>query len=537
MAGKTNWYNMAYFDFADRLDYSINVQREVDRFTFIDNQLYGLYSVFGSGVISGWEVFDNGFDEVTGISIGITSGSGVLKNIALQTFASEFLNAIMPSTTLYVYVVSTGSTTSDRSVNFIASVSLLSGLAVKLATIVTSENGITSIDNTDRTNIGFEQTILNAVNSHKHRGTPTKIDLEKETKNLLSGAYLESFDASKVTTGIFDQDRIPVLNHNDLNGIGIITHAQLDTFTQSLSSLNQGLLGELSTVNQLHQILFLKTKYTSVDQYFDNELAYLPAYSPDSVVDFDATSALINKTQGCIIGLPVTSNDTYFFTNDFTLPSPIKRIILSSHKHVPSGSAIIFGINTTNSVTFTDYQTITEDRLNDVSGFSNNLRIGIKFTYNSTYDPFDPYSFTFEDFIEFMFVNSSLSTVDFHFRIRFYTDAALSNLYYTAYSANDQEGWLINDTISIPSTGYPIAAGGSVTASLFPDLSVFQPFQLYYIAIDAWDGSVFTSETTGYTFITRHGSGFCDQYGYLPQVKNFACMFELEDNKKVKLNL
>ena len=114
----------------------------------------------------------------------------------------------------------------------------------------------------------------------------------------------------------------------------------------------------------------------------------------------------------------------------------------------------------------------------------------------------------------------------------------MSHLFYTAFSSNDkQEGWLVNDTLSVPPEGYLIEPDGSIVVTYFPDLSLFHPFVVYYLNIDAWDGTSFSSETVGYTFITERGSSICDQYGYLPQVKNFACMFSLENDEKVKLNL
>jgi hypothetical protein len=54
MAGATRKYGIAFFDFGDPLNSRINAQLEVDRFVLIDEQLFGLYSIFGDGVISGW---------------------------------------------------------------------------------------------------------------------------------------------------------------------------------------------------------------------------------------------------------------------------------------------------------------------------------------------------------------------------------------------------------------------------------------------------------------------------------------------------
>ena len=43
MASKTNFYDMAYFDFGDILNSGISAALEIDRFLLIDKQLYGIY--------------------------------------------------------------------------------------------------------------------------------------------------------------------------------------------------------------------------------------------------------------------------------------------------------------------------------------------------------------------------------------------------------------------------------------------------------------------------------------------------------------
>ena len=56
MAGSTPFFGLSYFDFRDRLDTLINVRKEIDRFMLIDKQLYGMYLIFGNGIIEGWEI-------------------------------------------------------------------------------------------------------------------------------------------------------------------------------------------------------------------------------------------------------------------------------------------------------------------------------------------------------------------------------------------------------------------------------------------------------------------------------------------------
>ena len=69
---------------------------------------------------------------------------------------------------------------------------------------------------------------------------------------------LEGIDASKITSGQFDIDRMPLLDHNDLDNNGLLTHAALDSFVNSLSQNNKELLGEIASTNLLKSIIFWK---------------------------------------------------------------------------------------------------------------------------------------------------------------------------------------------------------------------------------------------------------------------------------------
>jgi len=192
---------------------------------------------------------------------------------------------------------------------------------VRIARVSTGANSILYIDNNTRDLIGFEEIIQTAINEHKHRGTPSKIDLEDEVRNQLPGARLEGIDASKITSGQFDIERIPLIDHNDLDNNGLLTHAALDSFVQTLSQNNKELLGEITSVNLLKLLLFWKYNYIDVDEHFVNELAIIPGISPNSFIDFNASKANINLINNCISGVPARSgiftsvfwNDTFSF--------------------------------------------------------------------------------------------------------------------------------------------------------------------------------------------------------------------------------
>ena len=303
--GQTRYYGISFFDFGDDLNTPLNAQKEIDRFVLIDKQIYGLYNVFGNGVISGWDVQDGGYVEESGISISIDPGIGIIKYIAAQIDVTSGVSFLPSNSTVDIYAVLRDSTTRDRIVDFIASlVDLNNENAIKLARVVTGDNIILSIDNTVKTLIGFEAIIQDEINQHKHTGIPTKINLRNEVKNQLPGSRIEGIDASDVVSGRFDIDRIPIVDHNDLENNGMLTHAALDSFVRTLSQNNTELLGEIASVNLLRSLIFLKYIYNNVDEHSINELILIPGISSNSYIDFISSTCNINLEEGCLSGYP-----------------------------------------------------------------------------------------------------------------------------------------------------------------------------------------------------------------------------------------
>ena len=303
--GTTKYFSLAFFDFGDQLDSALNVSKEIDRFVLIDKQLYGLYSIFGNGVIEGWSVTDGGVGQEDGISVNISNGLGIINFIASQTDLPGDLVNIPPNSVSYIYAILTGNTTRTRAISFNRSTSPFSSSnAILLAKVVTSSNAVAIIDNTVRDLISFEQIIQDKIDEHKHRGTPSKIDLQEEVKNQLPGSRIENIDASKITSGVLEAGTIPLIDHNELENKGLLTHAALDSFVRSLSQNNKELLGEISTTNLLKTAIFLKYIYAEVDEQWINEFILIPGISPDSFIDFSASTANIDLENQCISGRP-----------------------------------------------------------------------------------------------------------------------------------------------------------------------------------------------------------------------------------------
>ena len=229
MAGSTRHYGMGFFDFGDPLGTDFAGQVEVDRFIFIDKQLYGLMSVFGNGVIEGWEVTAE--DNFT---LAISAGFGNINFVSARTEFPGSIRDVPPNTINYVYAKLNQRTRLSENIEFV--LSPISNINdpnfIILARVVAGPLGIESIDNSLRQEIGFLELIKAAIKRHKHRGgslNPSKIDLSSEVKGQLPSFRIADFDAEKVTTGTFDLARMPLIDHQDLQNVGLLTHPQLDT--------------------------------------------------------------------------------------------------------------------------------------------------------------------------------------------------------------------------------------------------------------------------------------------------------------------
>ena len=353
----------------------------------------------------------------------------------------------------------------------------------------------------------------------------------------------------------------------------------------------------------------------------------------------------------------VTAEATHFFTTNFILGSKLPKGILTSQKLVPVAADIIFGLNTTNSIDWSEYQVVDENRLFDVNQAGENMRVGIRLISPTRsgltpaeFDEYGPYgtslfintidfdflnpgstasfnfritiyedinltreifqifsedntdgfsadgealttdgktvnsgsstriifavpgsakikcntfyfvkiethdgntfdiisdtnSFTtgctasFIDNIDFDFTNTVGSTNNFHFRIRFYEDGERTMLFKTVFSGNDTDGWFANSN-QLSTSGIETSNGSSTSMLYRATLNDFEPNVIYYLTIDAFDGSNFSLDSNSFTFLARDVSSliYCGSYFDVPVVNNFGIMFELENKQFLTLN-
>lgn len=515
MAGKTPFLDLAFFDFADQLDSGINIRHEINRFLTIDKQLFAVYQIFGDGVINGWEVFDNGYGA-NGISIGITEGFGIIRSLAIETTYPATLEGLPPNSILYVYVIAKGSSVSNRSASFLVSQSDTSSNGIKLAKITTSQNGILTIDNNNRQSISLIDSVNTLIDNHKHRGTPTKIDLTNEVKNKITEANIDVLDANILTSGYISPSLIPSLKHGDLENSGVLTHAQLDSLYTDITETNQTLFGEIATTNLIKLILFRKYISSDVDQYFINSFNYIPNITPQSFIDFENTTAHVDFITNTITGNQATSDPSYFFTSNITLPAkPIKGILTYEKNNV---GTITFGVNANNSSDFDNYTVAEDGRLFTLpESAGNSIKIGIKFenldpNYSFIDYPnyLDPYEVTplFSNTIVFNFTNDTGSSHVYNFKVSFYEDADLTTLAYSTNTLVTSEGFTA-DGVSISIGG--VSIGNNVTKEIVFDAAnaSLTCNQTYYIKIEYRIGAWTTFSDTE-AFIKRCGNTFTD---------------------------
>lgn len=280
-------------------------------------------SIFGNGVITDWVVSSTG-----NFTLSISEGHGNINWLSCRSNFPYVIENVSPNSIRYVYAKSVRNSSYDESVEFILSQvdNLTDPNFLLLARVVSGPNDVQSIDNTVRDQIEFIDIIRNAIQQHKHRGgsaNPSKIDLSSEVKGQLPSFRIADFDADKITTGTIDLARLPLIDHSELQNIGLLTHPQLDTFIKTLETSNKELFGEIGTSNLLQLIIALKFIYDDpdsssylnnglVDENMINEFALIPGVTPNSHIDFENSTADINLQDHYIQGIAGTVGTSFY---------------------------------------------------------------------------------------------------------------------------------------------------------------------------------------------------------------------------------
>jgi hypothetical protein len=300
MAGRTPYYGLGYFDFRDRLDAAASVRLEQERFLTIDRQIFGMYSIFGNGVVTGLRVAGVAGTN-SGTSVSVSPGIAFVQGRAIYIDSPFRLTGIPSGESVYVYLrVLPGFGPGTGSLFYSYMPSLPN--SVRLAQVRTGMGIVEQVDNSVQQQISFRSLILSEIAKHKHRGSPSRIDLLREVKNFLPGARIGDVSAEQIASGQLSADRIPRLSHSELKNSGTLSHAGLESLARSLQTTDRVLLGEVTAVNQLQQNIAFRRAHPAHSDYHVNAITYVPGTSSDSIIDFANTTAVYSPSAGCIAG-------------------------------------------------------------------------------------------------------------------------------------------------------------------------------------------------------------------------------------------
>jgi hypothetical protein len=264
-----------------------------------------MYSLFGNGVVSGMSV-TTAISSQGGTNVYVSPGVAFAQGRALYIDSPAQLSGLPSDDTVYVFLrVVPGFGPSNGSIFWSPIYSLPN--AIRLAKVTSGAGVINQIDNSVKQQISFRSLVLSEIAKHKHRGSPSRIDLLREVKNFLPGARVGDLDAEQIASGQIAYERMPRMKHSELKNAGTLSHAGLESLARSLQTSDRVLLGEVTAVNQLHQNIAFRKSHPNHADYHVNTITYVPGTSTDSIVDFGATTAVYSPNSGCIAGKKQTA--------------------------------------------------------------------------------------------------------------------------------------------------------------------------------------------------------------------------------------
>jgi len=198
---------------------------------------------------------------------------------------------------------------------------------------------------------------------------------------------------------VLDIDRIPNLDHiTKLINNGILTHAQLDAFVESLSVQNASLMGDIASSNLLKSTITLKRSHSGIDDDFLNEITLIPGISPNSYIDTVNSTASWDTVAGTIYAEP-TGTPLRFFTTAFDVGYSLKSFLLAYEDTIQFGSSssessesagsessgdmsVRFAVSSIDSATISDYQYISAHNVTDVASLASDGSIKVMIEFN-----------------------------------------------------------------------------------------------------------------------------------------------------------
>jgi len=327
------------------------VHEEFKRWQAVETQMFELYSLFGNGILTGWEIQGTSAGNV----IAITPGSGHIGYKSTMTIDNTFVTLevppglTVPSTGIkyIIYGIETNNTNVDRSVNFFASTNILNyndynttvrdaqdfeispgGLIIVgeivMKPVIDNSGTIISYVLDDATyelrdEIGLFDNLSKFIKDHIHIGganNPSKIDLMRNVTGKLSADHIfGDLSADLITKGTLSPDRQAKFSHSELVGSGILSHAQIEAIILALDLKTDHYLGDVAIANLVKIVLMLKHVFIQIDETLLNLIAFIPGITTDDWIDdSEFMTAVIDTVGHRILGILATPSGSDFIT-------------------------------------------------------------------------------------------------------------------------------------------------------------------------------------------------------------------------------
>jgi hypothetical protein len=392
---RTDKYQLGVFQEGDLTDSQVEAQR----WETLDAQIYGAFKILGNGIISGWNL-----EAGNNLSVVVSAGSGHVSYVAVRSPLSVIITSLTPNSRNYIYASLSNTSYWLQSVSFSVFLELNNtGRHVYLGYVDTNETNVISINTDGRNEIGYISEIRDLISEHQHIGgeqNPSRINLETEVQGELGSNNIEDLDASKINAGVLDTGRVPQLDHiTKLINNGILTHAQLDSFVDSLSQTKVSLMGDISTTNLLKIILAVKRYHSDIDESLLNQLTMIPGITSTSFIDTVNSTASWDLVSGSIYAYP-TGTPLRFFTKTFDVGYALKAFCLaypgqiqfgisssesdseSSSSAFSGGQEVRFAVTDKDSVDVNDYQYVDAHEVEDISSLSTGGKIKVMIEFD-----------------------------------------------------------------------------------------------------------------------------------------------------------
>ena len=333
---RTPKYKIPYFEEGDITSSICEIQRWIT----IDNQLYGLFSLFGNGIIDGWEII-----LPDKLRAKVSKGSGVIDFVSAQSKGSNSLK-FAPNSTSYVYASIVPESYWNKTVKFVVYRSKTEKNShLYVASVKTDADSIVEIKTDGRKTIGVPEEIIQQISEHKHSsgiGKANKIDLSKEAEGVLPSECLPELDADMVKTGVFDAERLPAIDHENLKNGGTMTHDKIEEFINTMSENGCLTVGQTLASDMLRTALVMKRNGYDIDGKTRNQELFVPGIESSLKINSGKTTATVGVDS---IVASCNGDKKYLYTEPISVGKDATNIIMVSDYSAEENVSVEFSVS------------------------------------------------------------------------------------------------------------------------------------------------------------------------------------------------